>query len=267
MTAETFGKEQLDKFAAVLSVKTRGKVKPRPITAKSVNNILATLSVILGSAVEWNVLVHLPKMPRQKVEESAFDFYVRAESDLVIGKARSPEERALLMFAFRTGARAGEQIAFEWSSVDWVNKLILFKRSSTYGVVVERTKSKKIRRVPMGAALESALKAIKHLKGPLVFCNEDGSPLTINQLHERLWSASRRAGLRRIKWHETRHSFASQLVIAATPLRQVQEWLGHSTIAMTMRYAHLAPGGGREFMDALDGPTALPGHATSAATA
>jgi site-specific recombinase XerD len=83
----------------------------------------------------------------------------------------------------------------------------------------------------------------------------------LNQLHERLWGAARRAGERRIKWHETRHSFASQLVIAGTPLRQVQEWLGHSTIQMTMRYAHLAPGGGREFMAALDEPSPLPARA------
>jgi len=46
--------------------------------------------------------------------------------------------------------------------------------------------------------------------------------------------------------------FASQLVMAGTPLRQVQDWLGHSTILMTMRYSHLAPGGGREFLCALD---------------
>jgi site-specific recombinase XerD len=78
-------------------------------------------------------------------------------------------------------------------------------------------------------------------------------PLSLWQLHERLWSSCRRAGLRRIRWHDCRHSFASQLVMASTPLRQVQEWLGHSTIMMTMRYSHLAPGGGREFLSALDG--------------
>ena len=72
-------------------------------------------------------------------------------------------------------------------------------------------------------------------------------------LHERLWGACSRSGLRRIRWHDCRHSFASQLVIAGTPLRQVQEWLGHSTILMTMRYSHLAPGGVREFLSALDG--------------
>ena len=64
-------------------------------------------------------------------------------------------------------------------------------------------------------------------------------------LHERLWGACSRSGLRRIRWHDCRHSFASQLVIAGTPLRQVQEWLGHSTILMTMRYSHLV---------VLDGP-------------
>jgi site-specific recombinase XerD len=72
------------------------------------------------------------------------------------------------------------------------------------------------------------------------------------ELHERLWGACRRAGLRKIRWHDCRHSFASQLVMGGTPLRQVQEWLGHSTIQMTMRYSHLSPGGGREFMAALD---------------
>ena len=41
--------------------------------------------------------------------------------------------------------------------------------------------------------------------------------------------------------------------MGGTPLRQVQEWLGHSSIIMTMRYAHLAPGGGREYLAALDG--------------
>jgi len=69
--------------------------------------------------------------------------------------------------------------------------------------------------------------------------------MTLWMLHERLRSACRRAGLRRIGWRDIRHSFASQLVMAGTPLRQVQEWLGHSTITTTMRYAHLALGAPR----------------------
>src|SRR4051812_4376126 len=69
-------------------------------------------------------------------------------------------------------------------------------------------------------------------------------PLTLWQLHQRLEGACRRAGLRAIRWHDLRHTFASHLVMANVPLRQVQDWMGHSTMAMTMRYAHLMPGNG-----------------------
>jgi integrase len=157
------------------------------------------------------------------------------------------------MFAFHTGARAGEQIAFEWADLDLHNKLVVIRRSSTHGIVGP-TKNGKERKIPLTKSLELALKAIRHLKSPRVFCNPDGSPITLWQLHERLWGACRRAGLRKIRWHDCRHSFASQLVMAGTPLRQVQEWLGHCTITMTMRYSHLAPNVGREFISTLDEP-------------
>jgi site-specific recombinase XerC len=84
------------------------------------------------------------------------------------------------------------------------------------------------------------------------------SPLSLDQLHERLWTACRRAGLRNIRWHDLRHSFGSQLAAAGVPLRQVQEWMGHSTITMTMRYMHLASGGGRELIGVLDNCRAKP---------
>lgn len=62
----------------------------------------------------------------------------------------------------------------------------------------------------------------------------------------------RRAGLRKIRWHDLRHSFASQLATARVPLRQIQVWLNQSTIHMSMRYAHLAPDAVAELISALE---------------
>jgi len=242
---DAINKETLLRFLATLT-------RDKKVSAKRAKNVMGTLRTILSSAVEWDVIASHPKFPRIKVSEASFDFYTREESDALLAKARSNEERALLMFALHTGARAGELIAIEWSDIDWHNRLVVFRRSRSRGVTGP-TKSGKERKVPLTSALEAALRDMRHLKGPLVFCNADGSPLSVYQLHERLWGAQRRAGLRKIRWHDLRHSFASQLIMAGTPIRQVQEWLGHSTIMMTMRYSHLAPGGGREFLAALDG--------------
>ena len=58
------------------------------------------------------------------------------------------------------------------------------------------------------------------------------------------------------QWHALRHSFASHLVMRGVPLRAVQELLGHASIVMTMRYAHLTPDVGQRAIDALMGPIA-----------
>jgi integrase len=247
------GEVRLDKVRGEVIGKLLASLRDKGLSEKSVKNVQATLRRILASAVEWGYLEGVPTLPRVKVPQPRWDFLTAEESTKLVGVARTDEERAILVFALHTGARAGEQIAIEWADIDWTNRLVVLRRSSTRGEVGP-TKSGKERRVPLTGTLERALRQVRHLRGPRVFCNPDGSPLRIGQMHERLWGACRRAGLRRMRWHDLRHSFASQLATAGVPLRQVQEWLGHSTINMTMRYAHLAPGGGANLIRALELP-------------
>ena len=72
--------------------------------------------------------------------------------------------------------------------------------------------------------------------------------LSANRTNEVLAEISEAAGIRRIHNHTARHSFASHAVMRGIPIRQVQEWLGHGSIVVTMRYAHLARGLGDELI-------------------
>ena len=85
-----------------------------------------------------------------------------------------------------------------------------------------------------------ALKSHRHLQGELVFCQVDGSPYNQSMARWPLRRFCKRAGLRSVQWHVLRHTAASHWVMRGASLKAVQDLLGHSTIQMTMRYAHLA---------------------------
>ena len=255
------GRLRLDKISGEVVARLFGRLRTKlpnkkALAEKTIKNVRATLRRILASAKEWGEIPAIPDLPRVKVPESSWDFFTWEETERLLAACRDEEERALLMFAVHTGARAGEQLALAWGDLDWHNHLVVFRRSSTRGIVGP-TKSGRERKVPLTGKLEAALRRIKHLRSDRVFCNPDGASLTLDQLHERFWMVSRRAGLRRLRWHDLRHSFGSQAAMAGVPIIQVQQWMGHSTIAMTMRYAHLAPGAGADWIRMLEAPANL----------
>lgn len=235
------------------------------LSEKSRKNIRATLNKMLVTAVEWGLLDALPRLPRIRVPERQFDFLTAEESERLLAGARTPEARLLILFALRSGARASEQLALRWADLDWQSRKVVIQRSSIRGVEGP-TKSGRVRHVPLTPELESELRAARHLKSALVFCRPDGKPLTLWQLHNVLETACRRSGLRAIRWHDLRHSFASQLAMRGLPIRRIQEWLGHSSIQMTMRYAHLSPGGDADLIALLDTPVAAGRSGQHAAT-
>lgn len=128
---------------------------------------------------------------------------------------------------------------------------LLVRRAVARGVI-GTPKSGKSREIPLNDKVLVAFKRHRHLRGELVFCDEGGRMLPKGVCKWPLWSACKKAGLRRIGWHVLRHTFASHLVMRGAPLKAVQELLGHSTIEMTMRYAHLSPDVRRDAVRLLD---------------
>ena len=105
----------------------------------------------------------------------------------------------------------------------------------------KRQEAGKWRFVPLNAVALTAFKELKARtpKSPWVFLNKNGEKLR----GSRDWfePTVEAAGVKEYTWHCNRHTFASRLVMAGVDLRTVAQLMGHKTIQMTMRYAHLAP--------------------------
>jgi site-specific recombinase XerD len=106
---------------------------------------------------------------------------------------------------------------------------------------VRRSKGKRFRVIPLNDLVLQALREHpRHITSQTVFHNPDGSYW--KDVRGGFNATLTKAGLPRIRIHDMRHSFVSNLVMAGEDLRTVQELAGHRSITTTMNYAHLAPG-------------------------
>jgi len=133
--------------------------------------------------------------------------------------------------------RRGEILGLEWRRVDLSQRLIHLE--------AKHTKSAKRRSIPINDVARAALanrmryRAMHCPQSPWVFCNEQGH--RIGDVKRSFKTACRRAGIENFRIHDLRHTCAAWLVSAGVPLSEVRDLLGHSTVMVTERYAHLAP--------------------------
>lgn len=151
-----------------------------------------------------------------------------------------PEREPELDLALYTGMRRGEQYQLRWEDVDFERRLL----------TIPRSKNGTVRHLPLNA---SALHALVELRSR----NSHSEFVCGGVKDARYWFEPTVivARLKDFTWHCIRHTFASRLVMAGVDIRTVAELMGHKTLAMTMRYAHLAPDHQRAAVDRLE-PTA-----------
>jgi integrase len=244
--------------AALLKRKGSGGVKL--LSLKSINNVLTVLHKLLALAQEQGVLQHVPRVKLFKTDKPAFDFLSFEEAERLINAAE-PEWRTLILVALKTGLRLGELIGLQWADLDLQRGKLHVRRTIWRGVV-GLPKGGRERTVDLPASAVEALKAHRHLCGPYVFCQPDGQPLTAGMTKHPLLRALRMAGISRpegiIGWHDLRHTYGSHLAMRGVALKVIQELMGHATIEMTMRYAHLSPEARESAVQELDRPIPQP---------
>ena len=209
--------------------------KAEDLKPATLNRYRALLSLVYRLAMQNGKVQSNPaRLVRQRKEENGRIRFLSTEEELALRAAIRKDylnREAELDLALNTGLRRSEQFGLTWDGVDFERRVL----------TVLRSKNGEARHIPLNDAAILALRSVEAYKNgsPYVFLASDGTRLC----SPRFWfsAAVEAAGLKDFTWHCLRHTFASRLVMAGVDLRTVQELMGHKTIQMTVRYAHLAP--------------------------
>jgi integrase len=216
----------------------------RRISRGTASNVLTLLRVVLEEAARRGVAasnvareVRLPR-PTGRTHEP-WTYLTPPEQNALLRACRR-DELAVVAFALSTGLRQGEQWALRADDVDLDAERVTVR----FGSPGKPPKNGRIRRVPLLPLAVGAARAALRRGHELAFPNRLGSSRSKGE--PSWWPALvARAKLgRHVRWHDLRHTCASSLVAGwwgrAWRLEEVCAYLGHSSIKVTERYAHLA---------------------------
>ncbi len=242
MLKESFGGRYLYEINPQMIEKFKSE-RMKKVSPARVNRNLACLKCMFNRAIEWGKVKENPvkKVKLLKENNKRLRYLEKEECERLI-KACADHIKPIVVMALNTGMRKGEILSLKWEDVD-LNRDIIHILNSKNG---------EKREIPVNRKLKETLNGIKqNPKGPYIFCkNYNGAPY--QEVKTGFANAMETCKIENFRFHDLRHTFASHLVMAGIDLNTVRELLGHKSLTMTLRYAHLSPEHKRKAVEILN---------------
>jgi len=227
-----------------------GALRDSGVKGPSANQYHSLLSAVFS----WGVLhKKLERNPCRDVKpfrdsDKRVRFLDSGEEDAIRAAIRAayPDGEAEFDLALHTGARRNELFRLQWDNVDLERGIL-----TIHGKAHANSEETRIRHVPINSAAAEALSELHaRSRGSAFVFPRSLVPRPADEASRekkrdrRQWfeECVEAAGVVNFHYHDLRHTFASRLRMAGVELADIMELLGHTTLQMVMRYAHLAPG-------------------------
>lgn len=253
------------------------------ISPRSVKYIHTTLSMALKQAVRERLITYNPveavELPKQRKKE--METFSQAEVQTFLQTAwRESRHYAAFHLELLTGLRRGELLALKWEDIDFKKRTLRVREQlvrAKEGLIFKGLKTAKSRRtIPLRGDILEVLKAHRdrqarekekleqtlgveafnevYREQDLLFCTELGKPLDPDNFTRHFKALLKKAGLKEIRFHDLRHTFATLSLEAGVNAKTLQEMLGHATFSMTMDiYSHVSQGMKKEAAEIVGG--------------
>ena len=244
MFLPVIGRLQLDKITPLHIEKMVAKLsetKASSTVRKAYNIVYQSLK----KAVALDMIRNNPcdRVDAPRVHEKEMNYWSKEEVQQFMFVAKNDSMWIAFYLALKTGMRRGEIIALKWADI--VNNTIIVKQAkSSAGVrsiaitnadIKELEKHRK-------SQLKNKLKAIEYYDNDLVIATKHGKPIGPRNLLRSFELIIERNNLRKIRFHDLRHTHATMMLLAGVHAKVVSERLGHSTIGITLDiYSHVLP--------------------------
>ena len=196
-----------------------------------------TVSAAMNKACDWNYLNSNPfaNVVKPKLPELQPLFFSKEEFKKLLEIIDNDEFRELCIVAVLTGMSFGELANLQWEHVDLINRIIYVQNTEEF-----TTKSKRNRKIPMNQVLHRLMAMRKESAVNRYVFHNGMSKLDKDYVSKKFKQYVINAGLNnKLHFHSLRHTCASWLVQSGVSLYEVQRILGHSSISVTEKYAHL----------------------------
>lgn len=243
------------------------------LSAKTVRNIHGTMSKVLADATDQGLVsrniaaTSRPPKPR-KTGKKQIRFWTPSELADFLMFVRDDRLYPLWHLAAMTGMRRGELLGLRWADVDFSAKRLSVRQtliSVAYEITMTTPKSHNERVIDLDPETIEILRrhrkqrreeliaaGIEWSEERLVFGKPDGTIIHPDVITQTFDKRVARAGVRRIRLHDLRHTHATIGLRAGVPVKVMSERLGHSTPAFTLQqYAHVIPGMQAEAAEAI----------------
>lgn len=211
----------------------KGKRLRDGVMPATINREVALLKSMFSKALQWNKASLNPAKGVKLLdgENERVRYLMPEELNHLLSNC-SGILKALVTIAAHTGLRKGELFSLLWQNVNLDLGIIT--------ILKENAKNKTARHVPMNAMVKTTLTQLER-RGPFVFGKADGKPLQNSNVRKPFEKAVRETGITDFRFHDLRHTCASNLVMAGIDILRVKELLGHKDLKATLRYSHLNP--------------------------
>ncbi|MEI8346256.1 MAG: tyrosine-type recombinase/integrase [Pseudomonadota bacterium] len=222
------------------------QMKVAGCNAKGINNRVSVLKTIMIRAKRDKLVAENPLdcISRLKEDLTVASYWSKKEIEQFLLVASRHYLFPLFFVAIHTGMRLAELCGLCWDRIDFQRDQITVSRIRDKLGLKETTKTNSKRIVPMSMMVKGLLwKLMKmQINTKFVFCNQKGREIKYNHIYRDFRRVQTNAGFTKfIRFHDLRHTFASQFMMNGGSVFDLQKILGHSEIQMTMKYTHFSP--------------------------